>query len=141
MPSVRQPATINKLAQAFTSNGRKQEQAMIDVGYSKAYANSYCGKLWEDKRLIEAIRRIDAKAVEKLERTAQQLDDKYCAAYDLAKQSNQPSAMVSAVTGIARLYGLDKDNDVGLDKPAPIPTHDLESIRLAARQAIKLKIG
>ena len=61
MPSIREPSTVEAVAQAFTSNGRKQEQAMITAGYSKAYANSYCGKLWEDKRLIDAIARIDAK--------------------------------------------------------------------------------
>ncbi len=59
MPSIRDKSTVEAIAVAFTSNGRKQEAAMLAVGYSKAYANSYCGKLWEDNRIIQAIARID----------------------------------------------------------------------------------
>ena len=35
----------------------------------------------------------------------------YQKAYNLAIKHNQPAAAGSSVTGIARLYGLDKDNN------------------------------
>ena len=38
---------------------------MTEVGYTEAYANSYCGKMWENKALIEEIDRIDAETEEK----------------------------------------------------------------------------
>lgn len=67
MPSIQEPSTIKALAQAFASNGRNQEQAMLEVGYSKAYANSYCGKMWDNPKLIAEIVRIDAMIQAKTE--------------------------------------------------------------------------
>ena len=59
MPDIRQESTIQALAQAFCNNDRCQEKAMVSVGYTKAYANSYCGKMWENVQLLEAIKAID----------------------------------------------------------------------------------
>lgn len=61
MPCIKDDSTVEALAQAFTSNGRNQEQAMLEVGYAPAYANSYCGTMWENERLIAAIGRIDSE--------------------------------------------------------------------------------
>lgn len=71
MPCIKQDSTIEALAQEYCTNGRKQYDAMVTVGYTKAYANSYCGKMWENKRLIDAIARIDAKIVKKYDHNRQ----------------------------------------------------------------------
>ena len=62
MPCIKDDSTVEALARAFTSNGRVQERAMIEVGYTPAYANSYCGTMWENPRLVAAIARIDSAA-------------------------------------------------------------------------------
>ncbi len=64
MPSIREQSTIKALATAFLSNGLKQEQAMIEVGYTPAYANSYCGKMWDNVQLKVEIGRIQAEMAE-----------------------------------------------------------------------------
>ena len=92
---------------------------MIDAEYSKAYAKSYCGKLWENKKLIAAIARIDVAQAAQQARTVLSLDSMQQTAYDLAIKLNQPSAAVSAGTAIARLYGLDQP-DGRIDKPLQI---------------------
>jgi len=60
MPSIREQSTVTALATAFLANGRMQEQAMLEVGYSKNYARKYCGQLWADTRLRAEIDRIQA---------------------------------------------------------------------------------
>ncbi len=140
MPDIRQNSTIEALARAFTSNGRKQEQAMVDVEYTPAYANSYCGKMWENARLKAAIARIDAKQGKEQGRTVQNLDEMYQAIYDQAKGLKQPSAAVSAVTGLARLYGMDKDNQVQPDKPTDLTADELDALRADAKRLTDLKL-
>ena len=61
MPSIRDKSTVRALALEFTSNGRKQEEAMVSVGYSLNYARSYCGKMWDNPIVKAAIQVIDSK--------------------------------------------------------------------------------
>ena len=141
MPSIRQDSTVETIARAFCSNGRKQEQAMIDAGYSKAYANSYCGKLWENPRLRAAIRRIDDEMRTESKTTVTSVHSMYQEAYIQALVLNQPSAMVSAVTGIARLYGMDKDNQIAPDMPASITAAQADEYRGMAQAATRLRLS
>jgi hypothetical protein len=53
----------------------------------------------------------------------------YNAAYTLAEETKQPSAMVSAVTGIARLYGMDKDTQTTIEQPAECTEDQLDQAR------------
>ena len=53
-------------------------------------------------------------------------------------KQGQLSAAASAITGKARLYGMDKDNQLNTDKPVDIPETDLETVEAAARAALKL---
>ncbi len=64
------------------------------------------------RNLMEEIDRRRASISKKTSRTVESLDDMYQAAYDLAMTSKQPAAAGSNVTGIARLYGMDKDNNL-----------------------------
>lgn len=122
MPDIRENSTIEALAQVFTTNGRKQEQAMIAVGYTPAYANSYCGKMWDNPRVKAAIARIDKKQAQIGHRTVENLDSMYQSGFDIAETQKNPAAMATNATGIARLYGYDKDNDVGNKESLPTVT-------------------
>ncbi len=131
MPSIKDESTIEALARAFTSNGRKQEQAMIDVKYTPAYAKSYCGKMWDNPRLQDAIARIDKEQAEIGHRTVAGLDKLYADCYTEAQANKQPSAMVSAVTGIARLYNMDQPEGKA-DQPASITEEQAARYRAMA---------
>jgi hypothetical protein len=52
----------------------------------------------------------------------------YQAAYDLALATKQSSAMVSACTGIARLYAMDKDNQTNAEAPTDLTGIEQEAI-------------
>ena len=109
MPTISDPNTVKAIAQEYISNGRNKPKALITVGYSESYANSGKGtRLYGKKAVKEAIAVLEAKMGAEVGRTVQSLDLMYQQAYDKSLSSNQPSAMVSAVTGIARLYGMDK---------------------------------
>lgn len=140
MPDVREESTIEAIARAFTSNGRKQEQAMVDVGYTPAYANSYCGKMWENPRLRAAIARIDDKTVARTEYDIDACDKEYSQIIALAIQLNQPSAAVSAITGRARLRGWDKDTHVTTEQPTDLTPAEEEVYREMAQARIRAKI-
>ncbi len=88
-----------------------------------------------------AIRRLRAKTQAKTETTVQSVQSMYQSAYDAAEALNQPSAMVSAVTGIARLYGMDKDNQAAPDQPESVTAEQVEQYRAMARAATKLRLA
>lgn len=113
MPSINDKSTVSMIARIFCANGRNKEKALLEAEYSKAYARSKGMKLYEDKRLIDAIAKIDAKTALKQQRTVESLDQMYQQAYDLGDKCKQPAAMNGSVTGIARLYGMDKDAGSG----------------------------
>ena len=113
MPNIKDKSTVNAIAREFTSNGRNKTSALKAVGYKSSY---YLGgrsdkAVWGNERVREAIAKIDAETAKKASRTVQQLDDMYAEDRTLARDLKQPSAAVSAVTGIARLYGMDKNAD------------------------------
>ena len=63
-----------------------------------------------DNALVrKAIAGLEAKTAEKAGFTIERAQREYEEARTLAKTTNQPAAMVSATTGKARLYGMDKD--------------------------------
>ncbi len=140
MPSIKDQSTVEALARAFIANDRKQEQAMIEVGYTKAYARSYCGLMWENPKIKAAIKAIDEKQAEIGNRSVKSLDEMYQVAYDLANKRDQPAAMNGSVTGIARLYGMDKDADSKLDEPKPLSEQELDKLRAMTAQITEDKL-
>ena len=136
MPDIRQQSTVEALARAFTSNGRKQEQAMIDIDYSPNYARKYCGHMWANPRLKAAIARIDTVQAQIGNRTVKDLDGMYQAGFDIAKTQKNSTGMATNTTGIARLYGMDKDSaQSGTDKPADL-TPEQRRAAIAASKAV-----
>ena len=141
MPSIKDESTVEAIARAFTSNGRNEEQGMLSAGYSKSYARSGLGhRIYADIRLKTAIARIDAENAEIGQRTVAGIDEMNKTHYNTSKTLNQPSAMVSAVTGLARLYGMDKDNQVNTDKPNDLTPDELEVLRADAKRLTDLKL-
>ncbi len=134
MPNIKDDSTVEAIARAFTSNGRVRCKALQEVGYSVKYSEHAGLKLLDNVRVKAAIARIDGKGSVKAERTVQSLDEMYQDAYDTSLLLKQPSAMVSAVTGIARLYGMDKDNEIGGKAPDSISAEQAE--RYSAMAAI-----
>ncbi len=59
---------------------------MVKVGYSKNYANSYCGKMWDNPKIRAAIKAIDAEKQEKSEYdydvAMQEIDTLIASCYD-----------------------------------------------------------
>ena len=98
----------NLIASHYCTNKYKKVKALLDSGYSITYSNNVGLKLFDNSKVIEAIARIEASNKVAMVRTVQSLDDMLVKAYHLAEQTNQSSAMVSASTAIARLYGMDK---------------------------------
>lgn len=118
MPSIKDKSTIEALARAFCSNGRKQEQAMIDVGYTPAYASSYCGVMWDNQRVQAAIARLDEKTAERLQITREtQLTDLE-EAKQMSRDLKMPAAFVSACREQDNILGLIRDKAPNTEKIA-----------------------
>lgn len=141
MPTISDKHTINLIAYNFVSNGRNKEKALLDADYSKSYARSKGMKLYEDKRLVKAIEQLERKELAKSGRTVHELDQLYEAAYNEAMRLKQPSAAVSSVTGIARLYGLDKDNQSSVETPNQLSDTELAQLRRDAIKVTKTRVG
>lgn len=67
------------------------------------------------------------------ERKISELDAMYVADRNLARRLKQPSAAVSATTGIARLYGMDKDAGGKMDLPADLTPSQLKELQEYAK--------
>jgi len=142
--------SINNKQQAFINeymiNGHNASKA-----YKKAYPD--CNGGWDrhghrlminDEIKAEiTIRMAENKA--DTSRTIESLDKMYQETYDLAKLTKIPAAMNQAVTGIARLYGMDKDNVVQTDHQRELDAEQAERAEEIARisnmQAIKARTG
>lgn len=132
MPDIRDPNTAKAIASAYMANGRKKEQALVDVGYSKTYAR--CGKgaqLHARTEVKQAILEAEVKYAEENGYSIAQAQAEYDEVRRLAMAINQPAAAATAITGKARLYGMDKDAQVKTDQ-------DIELDKAQAEQARKV---
>jgi hypothetical protein len=112
-------------------------QSSLRAGYSQC-------KGWEGNArrvrtkdsVMAGIEAYKGRAQGRTARTVESIDDMYQQAYTLASTSNQPSAMVSACTGIARLYGMDKDTQANPDQPLPMTEEQMIEAHRAANVAL-----
>lgn len=136
MPSIKDRSTVEAIAAEYCSNGRCKERALKKIGYKPSYYKS--GRsvqvVYGSERIKQAIAKIDAENAEIGNRTVKSLDKMYQTAYALGEKCNQPAAMNGSVTGIARLYGMDKDADHKLDEPKPLSVKELDKLRAMAQQ-------
>jgi hypothetical protein len=145
MPSIKDQSTVQAIAREYCSNGRCKVKALITIGYKERYANTVGLKsVYDNIRVKEAIRVIDGAGAVKSETTVESVQKMYQAAYDLAKTTKQSSSMVSAATGIARLYGMDKDTQTTVEQPLDLtPEEHAEALAASNRindiKAVKSK--
>jgi hypothetical protein len=71
--------------------------------------------------------------------TVEKVQAMYQKAYDLAEGTKQSSSMVSAVTGIARLYGMDKDNQAVVEQPLDLTPEQYAEAVAAGNRANDIK--
>ena len=111
MPSIKDKTTVDAIAREYCSNGRDKAQAMRTIGYAESCCKSgkAVGCVYGNVRIKDAIARIDAKITEEQGVTIKTIDNMYTSAYAMAQQTKNASAMATAATGRARLYGMDKD--------------------------------
>jgi len=85
------------------------------LAYQKAYPSCKSGYRQNARRLLtydyikQAIADYKAKIRAEKGFTVEDVHKLYEGAYDLAKDKHQTGSMVGAATGIARLYGMDRD--------------------------------
>ncbi len=119
------------------SNGT---QAAMRAGYSENGAKVRGSELLTISNVMREIRRLLAELVQEMGITVESVHKLYSDAYVSAKTLSQPSAMVSAATGIARLGGLDKDSQAKQDTPEELTQSEMEQAQAEAQAAIRLKI-
>ena len=102
------------IAAEYCTNGFQKVMALLSMGYKPSYANSKVGlKIYDNDKVKTAIARIQAVQVAKTGYTVEQAQVEYEEARALAIKINQPAAAATAITGKARLFGFDKDANIG----------------------------
>ena len=101
------------IASTYCTNGFEKVKALLAVGYSKHYANHVGLKLFDNDKVKLAVVRIQNIQVAKTGYSVEQAQAEYEEARALAIKINQPAAAATAVTGKARLFGFDKDANIG----------------------------
>lgn len=110
-------------------------QSYLLGGYAKC-------KGWEtnairvlQKDYIQAeITRRRAETVKEMGMTVEKMHNQYDEDRAFARSNKQPSAMISASVATARLYGMDKDNDMhNADSPAQLTQADIDIVRTISR--------
>jgi phage terminase small subunit len=140
---------INHKQQAFINeymvNGHNATKA-----YKKAYPDSSdkaCesngARLISNDKIKQAIAGMMAAKGAETAMTLDRVQAMYLEAYELGKESKQSSSMVSACTGIARLYGMDKDNQLNTEAPTELSPEQIQEALQASKSitSIKLAIG
>jgi predicted ATP-grasp superfamily ATP-dependent carboligase len=135
MPTISDPNVVRAIAREYIANGRNKVQALIEAGYKPSYARTVKGMSLYEKEAVkaaiagyEADKRVDATM------TVERVQGMYEEARQLAITNNQPSAAVSAVTGIARLYGMDKDTQTTIEQPEELDANQLDQARKQVKQ-------
>jgi hypothetical protein len=111
----------------------KWGESYLKANYSKCKGWERNAYLVRHKDVVEAgIEAYKGRTGARTARTVESIDDMYQAAYALAEATKQSSSMVSAATGIARLYGMDKDTQSNPDQPLPLTKEELDQANRAA---------
>lgn len=114
MPNKLSNEKATAIATEYCTNGFQKVMALINVGYAKSYANCKRGlSLYDNVKVKSAINKIQTAAIAKTGFTIAEAQRMYEEDREYAKKCRQTGAMVSATTGICRLYGMDKDANIG----------------------------
>lgn len=104
------------IAAEYCTNGFKKVMALLSIGYKESYANNPGLKLFDNVKVKRAIAKIQASTLTKTAMTVEKVQKMYEQDRKFARKVNQAGASVSATTGIARLYGMDKDSGGGREQ-------------------------
>ncbi len=127
MPSVREDSTVEALARAFCGEAKRSKgEAMRIVGYAESSCKSgqAMKDVYDNLRVKSAIARIDAVQAQIGHRTVENLDSMYQKGFDVAETQKNPTGMATNTTGIARLYGMDRDAGAGHEDKIPPMTEE-----------------
>jgi hypothetical protein len=140
MPTITDPNVVRAIAREYVANGHNKPQALIAAGYKPSYANSGKGTgLYQKQAVKDAIAAYEADMRVDSAMTVERVQQMYLDAIDLAVKNNQPSAAVSGITGIARLYGMDKQTTVSEHTPDQPEGKEAEVLdKLSKQYKIKL---
>ncbi len=128
------------IAAEYCTNGFKKVESLLSIGYSKTYANNVGLKLFDNDLVLRAIAKIQAVAITITGYSLEQAQAEYEQARAQAIQLKQPAAAVSAITGKARLHGMDKDaGSKGKDDIASAIDEALQAELQAVAQRYKLR--
>lgn len=139
MPSIKDESTVEKIAQVFCGEGKRNRgESLRIVGYAESTCIS--GKALEDVygnlRVKAAIARKDAVNAQIGNRTVKDLDRMYQKGYDVAETQKNPTGMATNTTGIARLYGMDKDAGASGGDAVPDLSEQQRKAAIAASKAV-----
>ena len=133
MPNRLTDEKVNAITQAYFECDMVKSKALVKAGYSDNYSRTRGLKLFDNDRVMTAIAKIQAKAAKKTEMSIERIQQMYLEDRELAHKTNQPAAAISAVTGIARLYGFDKDAKVETKQDRELTEHQKEEAREIAK--------
>lgn len=117
-------------------------ESYLKAGYSQCTGWKQNADTVKHKDCITTeIERRRALMQAKTETTVETVQKLYQDAYDTAQTYKQPSAMVSAATGIARLHGMDKDSQINDALPDALSAEELAQLKDMARSATALRLA
>ena len=112
--------------------GTTATEAAKRAGYSEKTAHIAGHRLLRNVKCKARIAALRAVTAQKTGMTVAKVEQMYLDAIGLAYKTNQPSAAISGITGIARLYGYDKDTRVETEQDRQLTEHQkVEARRLA----------
>lgn len=129
-------------AMSYVNNGFNGAQAARDVGYKESSARQTACHLLTNDYIKQEIARLKGVNASKAGFTIEDAHDLYFRAYKLAERIKKPAPMAQAATGIARLYGYDKDSGGGREQTIIIigpkaPAKAIESVPVASDKQIE----
>ena len=116
-----------KFVREYSLSGNATEAA-IAAGYVQRTAAQTGSRLLKDERVAEALGKLQEEAQEEFEVTRDKLYGMLEKAYKLGAVCGAPGAMVSAVSTIARISGLDKpkvqEGDINITVNTGVPEQE-----------------
>jgi hypothetical protein len=136
--TAKEESTIEYYCEPTSETFNNWIRSYVRAGYSSSKGYQGNAERVRAKEVVKAgIDAYKARTANRTARTVQSVDDMYAEMYTLAKSLNQPSAGVSACTGIARLYGMDKDNDTSDTKTVEIEANQIEATKELAKAMLE----
>ena len=133
MPSIKDKSTVQAIAREFTSNGRNKAAALTKVGYSPAYVDNYCGKIWGNVGLTKEIARLDAENQAKVDITRELLVDKM---YDIVDdKTSTRTERTRAASLIADMIGAKREAAPNKEKEQAIAARMTKEDKILAVQS------